>query len=197
MSFSVEDAVSPVIGVMLMLAVTIIVASTVAAFAGGASTTFEDTPSASLSVYCDGSVDDEDGDGVGDFNIIFEHLGGDVIPSRDLKIITWIGDGGGNVFKSNHTAKSSCSSFTSPEVRLPYVYDSQDGVSADSGSQFGDALWRPGTVAGTGNLEATAEFLGVSEVDLVDFIEKGTPVEVTIVYLPSGNTILRTEFILG
>ena len=188
MRFFVENAVSAVIGVMLMLAVTIIIASTVAAFAGGASTAFEDTPTASLRVYCDGSGEN--------FNIIFEHLGGDIIPSDDLKIITWIEGGGGDVFKSNHTAKSPRSSVSEvQDKRLPVVYDSQGG---DSDVDFGDVLWKPGTVAGTWNLEATAEFLGVSEEKLRDeYVVNGTPVEVTIVYLPSGNTILKTEFLLG
>ncbi|ADN35132.1 Protein of unknown function DUF1628 [Methanolacinia petrolearia DSM 11571] len=186
MRFFVEDAVSAVIGVMLMLAVTIIIASTVAAFAGGASTTFEDTPSASLAVYCDGSVDD------GNFNIIFEHLGGDKISTDDLKIVTWIEDGGGGVIKSNHTAKSPRSSYD-PYLRLPCVYDSQMSLSNDS--EFGEALWKPGAVAGTDSTDATREFLGIPEGDSLGNYG-GTPVEVTIVYLPSGNTILKTEFLL-
>ncbi|WP_062398058.1 type IV pilin N-terminal domain-containing protein [Methanogenium cariaci] len=77
-----EDAVSPVIGVMLMLAVTIIIAACVSAFAGGASTQFEETPQTSLLVYCDGSGDA--------FSIIFEHHSGASIQSEKLKIITWI-----------------------------------------------------------------------------------------------------------
>ena len=40
-----EDAVSPVIGVMLMLVVTIVIAAVVAAFAGGIATDTEPTPS--------------------------------------------------------------------------------------------------------------------------------------------------------
>ncbi|WP_052418776.1 type IV pilin N-terminal domain-containing protein [Methanolacinia paynteri] len=186
MRFFVEDAVSAVIGVMLMLAVTIIIASTVAAFAGGASTTFEDTPAASLAVYCDGSVDD------GTFNIIFDHLGGDKISTDDLKIITWIDDGSGDPIKSDHTLSSECSSLY-PYLRLPYVYDSQ--VSGSNNSEFGEALWKPGTVAGTRDADATEEFLNIPEDKTLDDYE-GSPVEVTIVYLPSGNTILKTEFLL-
>jgi FlaG/FlaF family flagellin (archaellin) len=186
MKFFVEDAVSAVIGVMLMLAVTIIIASTVAAFAGGASTTFEDTPTASLAVYCDGSVNDDT------FNIIFDHLGGDKISTDDLRIITWIDDGSGDPIKSNHTARSERSSYD-PYLRLPYVYDSQMSLSNDSG--FGEALWKPGIVAGTGSTDATREFLGIPEGESLGNYE-GTPVEVTIVYLPSGNTILKTEFLL-
>ena len=43
-----EDAVSPVIGVMLMLVVTIVIAAVVAAFAGGIATDSEPTPAVIL-----------------------------------------------------------------------------------------------------------------------------------------------------
>ena len=43
-----EDAVSPVIGVMLMLVVTIVIAAVVAAFAGGIATDTEPTPNVVL-----------------------------------------------------------------------------------------------------------------------------------------------------
>jgi FlaG/FlaF family flagellin (archaellin) len=42
-----EDAVSPVVGVMLMLAVTVMIAAVVSAFAGGFSDTGEKVPQAS------------------------------------------------------------------------------------------------------------------------------------------------------
>ena len=45
-----EDAVSPVIGVMLMLVVTIVIAAVVAAFAGGLATETEATPITVLDV---------------------------------------------------------------------------------------------------------------------------------------------------
>ena len=48
-----EDAVSPVIGVMLMLVVTIIIAAVVAAFAGGLATDAERAPSAVLKAEVD------------------------------------------------------------------------------------------------------------------------------------------------
>ena len=53
-----EDAVSPVIGVMLMLVVTIVIAAVVAAFAGGLGSDVEMAPTAALDidVYADGTV---------------------------------------------------------------------------------------------------------------------------------------------
>ena len=60
-----EDAVSPVIGVMLMLVVTIVIAEVVAAFAGGLATETEASPVAVLDadVYTD--------------EVIIRHLSGD------------------------------------------------------------------------------------------------------------------------
>ena len=53
-----EDAVSPVIGVMLMLVVTIVIAAVVAAFASGLGTDMESAPTVVLdaTVYSDGKV---------------------------------------------------------------------------------------------------------------------------------------------
>lgn len=185
MKSRLEDAVSPVIGVMLMLAVTIIIAAVVSAFVGGASTQFEKTPQASLRVYCDESGPD--------FNIIFEHLSGDPIRTEDLKIITWIESGDGTATKHEQSANDNRSS--SVGVRVPYVYDMQKGIVPEL--EFGEAVWKPGMIAGTGNKAATAEFLGISEEKLGGFIASDTPIEVTIVHIPSGNTILREEFMLG
>lgn len=189
-----EDAVSPVIGVMLMITVTIIVAAVVAAFVGGASTQFEKTPQTSMRVYCDWSEDD-----LSDFNIIFEHLSGDPLRTQDLRIVTWIKDGN-KVIKNETSGRSPLDGV---DVRVPYVYDAQSGVLPKYG--FGEATWKRGTRAGTDNIAATAFFLGIRDKDypklpkdvLKDFIDDNTPVEVTIVHIPSGNTILRSEFILG
>ena len=53
-----EDAVSPVIGVMLMLVVTIVIAAVVAAFAGGLGSDVEMAPTAALDItaYENGKV---------------------------------------------------------------------------------------------------------------------------------------------
>ncbi|MBP2133473.1 FlaG/FlaF family flagellin (archaellin) [Methanomicrobium sp. W14] len=63
-----EDAVSPVIGVMLMIVVTIIIAAVVSAFAGGMSATEDKVPTAAFTVSAD-----LDGNGT----IIFKDTGGD------------------------------------------------------------------------------------------------------------------------
>ena len=77
-----EDAVSPVIGVMLMLVVTIVIAAVVAAFAGGLATETESAPVAVLDVdvYKD--------------KIVIRHLSGDNLQMSDTSIKVNKLDGG-------------------------------------------------------------------------------------------------------
>eukprot|EP00831_Metopus_contortus_P005192 TRINITY_DN11951_c0_g1_i5.p3 TRINITY_DN11951_c0_g1~~TRINITY_DN11951_c0_g1_i5.p3 ORF type:complete len:177 (+),score=34.61 TRINITY_DN11951_c0_g1_i5:1004-1534(+) len=71
-----DSAVSPVVGVMLMLVVTIIVAALVAAFAGGIGTTTEAAPTASLDVSLF----------IGQGSAMIENIAGDTLPTKDLLI---------------------------------------------------------------------------------------------------------------
>lgn len=77
-----ETAVSPVIGVMLLLAIVIVLAALVASFAGGAVGAKERAPSVDLAVYAAGNGDD--------FCLVFEHRGGEQLAVRDLKVTTWV-----------------------------------------------------------------------------------------------------------
>lgn len=77
MSFRNQDAVSPVVGVMLMLVVTILIAAVVSAFAGGmGGTTKEKAPQVTLR----GQYSITDG-------ITIEHTGGDTVATRDTKFL--------------------------------------------------------------------------------------------------------------
>ncbi|QSZ66203.1 type IV pilin [Methanofollis aquaemaris] len=77
-----EMAVSPVIGVMLLLAIVIIIAALVASFAGGAVDAKEKAPSVDLAVYTAGSGKE--------FTLVFEHRGGDQVRIEDLRVTTWV-----------------------------------------------------------------------------------------------------------
>lgn len=75
-SINLDEGVSPVVGVMLMLVVTIIIAAVVSAFAGGMAEGSDTTPQASVS-FTYNLVD----------NITyFENKGGDSVVLDDLKI---------------------------------------------------------------------------------------------------------------
>lgn len=76
-SIITEDAVSPVIGVMLMIVVTIIIAAVISGFAGGMSSTESKVPNAAFTV-------DPDLDGNG--TIMFKHTGGDELMLDEIRV---------------------------------------------------------------------------------------------------------------
>ncbi|MDD2340167.1 MAG: type IV pilin [Methanosarcina sp.] len=80
-----EKAVSPVIGVILMVAITVILAAAIGSsvFSKG---TAEAAPQANLNMKADGKVTAE---GVGTVRI--EHLGGDTINFKNVNITAYVG----------------------------------------------------------------------------------------------------------
>ena len=76
-----NEAVSPVVGVMLMLVVTIIIAAVVSAFAGGLTESTSKAPQ----VILKGTYSQTDG-------LAFSHQGGDAIGTLDTIVIVRLGD---------------------------------------------------------------------------------------------------------
>ena len=76
-----DDAVSPVIGVMLMLSITIIIAAVLMAFAGGMADTKPATPSVDLSAEFVKS-----GEGI---VLRLSHNGGDALNPKDIKVTAY------------------------------------------------------------------------------------------------------------
>ena len=90
-----DDAVSPVVGVMLMLVVTIIIAAMVAAFAGGLATSTEKAPTVILNSKVDSTAN------YGGGTVYLNSLSGDDINLEKIVV---------NVYNStNH-----CATFTHP-----------------------------------------------------------------------------------
>lgn len=77
-----DDAVSPVIGVMLMLSITIIIAAVLMAFAGGMADTKPSTPSVDLSAEFVKS-----GEGI---VLRLSHNGGDALNPKDIKLTAYV-----------------------------------------------------------------------------------------------------------
>ena len=77
-----DDAVSPVIGVMLMLSITIIIAAILMAFAGGMADTKPATPSVDLSAEFVKS-----GEGI---VLRLSHNGGDALNPKDIKLTAYV-----------------------------------------------------------------------------------------------------------
>ena len=82
-----EDAVSPVIGVMLMLVVTIVIAAVVAAFAGGIATDTEPTPSVVLTADAYAAKDSNPA------KVVLQSLSGDRLETAGLDVVVYSGDG--------------------------------------------------------------------------------------------------------
>ena len=79
--FTEERAVSPVIGVILMVAITVILAAVIGAFVLGLGGETQETPQASLSIEI---ADDQDND---DGNVSIEHRGGDRLDFGEITAI--------------------------------------------------------------------------------------------------------------
>ena len=82
-----DSAVSPVVGVMLMLAVTIMIAAIVSATAGSFSNTEKKAPSAILdvSIYAAKNY----GDTFTAPTMTIRHVSGNVLQTKDLQIVTY------------------------------------------------------------------------------------------------------------
>lgn len=122
-----ESAVSPVVGVMLMLVVTIIIAATVSAFAGGLVGTTSKAPQAAFDVKITTHLVDGSkwGEGVGNSpTMVITHLGGDNLDTARTKIITtWTNRTTKEVYYRETTAL--------PASDVPYEYDTGKYVDLD------------------------------------------------------------------
>ena len=121
-----EDAVSPVVGVMLMLVVTIIIAAVVAAFAGGLTETTTKTPIALIDV-----------DGVSNENILMLHKGGDTFRLADVYL---------ELKNGNDGIPTICKSAYSAGVDPCLLISADTGSSVSAGGHF--EIANPGFSAG-------------------------------------------------
>jgi archaeal type IV pilus assembly protein PilA len=93
---TIDDGVSPVVGVMLMLSVTVIIAAIVSAAAGGFSGTRDKAPSAILDVHF------YENRSYGSFfapAMTIGHISGSPLQTKDLSITTYFTNASGQVIK--------------------------------------------------------------------------------------------------
>ena len=109
-----EDAVSPVIGVMLMLVVTIVIAAVVAAFAGGIATDTEPTPSVVLTADAYPT------------KVILQSLSGDRLETAGLDVVVYSGDG---ALLAKGTVPTTEKYFT-PGMKLTVTLTAETGAEA-------------------------------------------------------------------
>lgn len=122
------DAVSPVVGVMLMLAVTVMIAAVVSSYAGGYSDSAEKSPQSSMRVIPD----------TGLHRIYFEHNGGDPFTLSSVNVVLRAGD--------NKTSLSANDVGGSKLRAFEEVGSSGDG--ADTAVKAGDTFFVEGEDSG-------------------------------------------------
>jgi FlaG/FlaF family flagellin (archaellin) len=148
-----DSAVSPVVGVMLMLAVTVMIAAIASAFAGGFSDTTEKSPQSSLRVTANfdkihiGSTDY--------YRIYFDHTGGDPISLNSVQVVFRSDDTENKTQLTRQDIGTNCNNFTLIGPNGPANNDTTvragdrffiDGKVAsnslgDTGIQFGNVIF--------------------------------------------------------
>ena len=153
-----DDAVSPVIGVMLMLVVTVVIAAAVTIFATGVVGETEVAPVAALDVKILSSV--EALEGMNGPELFITHLSGDSVDTKDIELrFSWTHDGCSHY--STYSAegfKKEVGNYNARKQAL-YVKSTMSHERTEYGSgaldhYFGDVILTPGL-----KLTATSEFL--------------------------------------
>ena len=108
-----SQAVSPVVGVMLMLIVTILIAAVVSRFAGGFVETPRQAPTPMFDVHIYAGEELGLGPSQGNFSpdVAITEISGDALPTKDLRITTTFTNTSGTTFAGD----------LSGEVSVPYA----------------------------------------------------------------------------
>jgi FlaG/FlaF family flagellin (archaellin) len=181
-SFARNDgAVSPVIGVMLMLVVTIIVAAVVSAFAGGLSDSSKDVPIAAFEfkVYSNYVIASTGGDAGPYLEAIMKS--GEAIDTGDLKIVSHYEYADGTIIAHEFTqAPASQGAHYSPNTFRSFNGPGTNTFFGDTGS-----YWHMGDRF-TGGV---ALVLGVPNAE----IKPGNRIEIDVVHEPTNMVIWSDE----
>ena len=156
-----DDAISPVIGVMLMLVVTVVIAAAVTIFATGVVGETEAAPVAVLDVEILSSV--ESLEGMNGPELFITHLSGEAVDTKDIELrFSWTDDTCGKSHYSTYSADGFEKEVgTGYEQRSQALYvkstmkhDRTEYGSGNLNHYFGDVILTPGL-----KLTATSEFL--------------------------------------
>ena len=169
-----EDAVSPVVGVMLMLVVTIIIAAVVAVFASGMATDTASTPIAQFGVVGmttqDGYLE----------TVTLVNRGGDIIQAGDIEVILTC-DGSSSTFTLTGNEYSEYS----------FKYD-EEITKLDNMTVSNSALSAGNTITLTHYEKPESNYQLARTGSAI-----GKYVEFTIVDSLSGNSISAGKFIVS
>ncbi|KAF1076430.1 type IV pilin N-terminal domain-containing protein [Methanogenium sp. MK-MG] len=176
-----ESGVSPVIGVMLMLVVTIIIAAVVSGFAGGLTDSSTDVPVAAFEfkVYSNYMIASSHGDTGPYLEAIMKS--GEAIDTGDLKIVSYYEDADRNIISHEFTQ--------SPEFQG--AHGSKNTFRSFNGPSTNTFFGRPGAYWHTGDkfCGGIEYVLGVPDAG----IEAGNLIEINVVHEPSNTVIWSDE----
>ncbi|MDO8872031.1 MAG: type IV pilin N-terminal domain-containing protein [Methanoregula sp.] len=213
-----DTAVSPVVGVMLMLAITVMIAAIVSAAAGGLSGTGKKAPSAILDITIYAS---KDYGGYSLPSLIIKHISGNVLATKDLQIITYYRTPSGTTVKGNLSGQYAVSGdddwgtyklnkysgvlFINDKNRFESdtLQDSDKGNAnwfgnASATFRPGDIIVTPAQYCGPNDPHNTGmEYLfpGVNLKDPTEF-PAGSVVTVKIIHTPSGQIIYDKDVVI-
>jgi archaeal type IV pilus assembly protein PilA len=175
-----NSAVSPVVGIMLMLTVTLILAAIISGFTGGIAKTQSKPPQ----LVFEASVVHDTDNSFLDIRIISVSEG---IPTKDLKLQTEWRNQSNQINRCTLTPNSeNVGTDTYPHGFGPGVTDGTTGSS-----NFGNFTLLAGT-----RLNANATINGAMNAVLTpywDEITDGTPIRIQFVHVPSGSIIADKE----
>lgn len=165
-----EHAVSPVIGVMLMIVVTIIIAAIVSAFAGDLSGGNDKHTAPMASIQCQIQKID-----ASDAVLTMKHLSGDSINTQYVRIIVSYTDSTGTPLQNRigpgdlpaAVGPFTNSTSTTATAIVPYLTDAKVGEVGSSQVNFGTYVWTPGEIITTGGA-GTAGQAGFKAVTGID-----------------------------
>ncbi|WP_157199070.1 type IV pilin N-terminal domain-containing protein [Methanolacinia paynteri] len=193
-----SEAVSPVIGVMLMLVVTIIIAAAVSAYAGGMVSDQKETPTAQLDVELksEGTYP----------KLVFTHLGGDSLDTSELKIITYFHDITRTIDGTTltgiykHTTDGSLNPMDPENYFDAADYETGNGsLISNNGYPCTISNGEPVKYWGNSTMMPGDIYTTIDQASLRSVITVGTvgdePIEVEIIHIPSGKTIFSGEVI--
>jgi archaeal type IV pilus assembly protein PilA len=213
-----DDGVSPVVGVMLMLSVTVIIAAIVSAAAGGLSGTEKKAPSAILEVRFYDNLS------YGSFSantMKIEHISGNPLQTKDLSITTYFRNESGQLIKGYLLGEKAVAgdaawdNFDSGTYSGVLFINDQDRFGSPlQSSDKGYKSWFGNTsaVLMTGDMLVTpAQFCGPSQphknpglnyilnfdtTDPASGYRAGAVISTKIVHIPSGQVIFDKDVVV-
>ena len=204
-----EDAVSPVIGVMLMLVLTIVIAGLVAAFAGGLFTTVEKPTQAVFKVNSainslpdtDKTNAQPDGDTKVNNGIQFRHTGGDTVYLEDItvQLKTDSAEMGINFATKQGASRAKAETIKSMSHPTYFYMGGVEYTELNAGDSFTILAdnWYDSTAATDSNIVKGRYIIFQPEGSTGKLVlQKGKEVTYSIIKTSTGDVLQRGTFIL-